>query len=246
MVNLRRTWIAGAALLAVLATVGGADARAEVAAQTDPTGAYLGTIVTTNASTKKLKIWSQNRARKDLVPLNPKGDVDGDLWPTIMENLVEGNHPWVMWSSFNGVDYDLKWARWLNGDWTEVRWLNEYGVAVGDDMDPVLAADSQGRTFAAWWRADEVGFGRIYFSFFLESHWTTPWPVTGDLVDSRYPEITMESDDSIRIDYLTPGGEATAWVILQRPDTITDELNPFEQNTLTTQDNPPGGDEFGQ
>jgi len=143
--------------------------RAEVSAELDVEGNYLQMIVTSNASVKKLKLWTVQRERPGIIPLNPDGDLTGDLWPAIIENPLNLNHPWVLWSRFNGTDYDLVWSQWLgSGAWNEIDWLESSPGVVGDDLDPSLALDGEGRPYTVWWR-DESGVGRVYLSIFLST-----------------------------------------------------------------------------
>ena len=125
----------------VLAALG-SEVRAEVAAEVDAFGKYLRTVVVSSASAKNMKIWAPQRPRVwGRFPLNGSGDLNGDLWPVIVENPVEGNHPWVLWSRFSAADFDMAWSRWSNGAWTAVAWLDPGGPTPGDDLDPHVALD---------------------------------------------------------------------------------------------------------
>lgn len=217
-------------------------ARAEVSAELDSLEDYVRTVILANSSMKNLRIWSVVRARTDMVPLNPDGDARGDLWPVIGE-LPQSRGAWVVWSAFNGEEYDLAWSRWLpEGRWRDPAWLAA-SDAVGDDLDTDITVEPDGRPYIAWWR-EENGIGRVFISFYLSTRWLAPYLVSDAGVDSRYPRLDLDEDGDIRVTYHTPDGRTTKVVVFRRPDTITDELNPF--SSLTVEDAPSGGpDEAG-
>jgi hypothetical protein len=216
------------AAIALLAATGYAfEVRAEVAAETDVSGNYLRTAIVAGASTKRLKIWSVTRLRPLSYALNPGGDVNGDLWPLVAENPHDANRPWVVWSRYTGAGYDLAWARWLQTGWTRPAWVEEPGEAAhGDDLDPRVAFASTGRPYLVWWR-NEGGIGRVYLSIFLESRWMAAYPVSSEGVDSRSPGIVLLDDGRMQIDYDTPAGHVVDFVTLNRPLSITDDIDPM-------------------
>ena len=232
--------IPGAVLVAALCTTG---VQAEVYAKIDSEGNYLQTVVTSQGSAKKPRLWTVQRERTNRVPLNPKGDLNGDLWPAIVEDSLNGNYPWVVWSRFNGTDYDLAWSRWQGNAWREIDWVEEAPGVLGDDLDVSLTLDSEGRPYVAWWR-DESGVGRVYLSIFLVTRWMISYPVSDAVGDGRYPSIHIDENGRIVVDYATPQGQETRVIVFNRPDTITDDLNPFDNNTLS--DAPEESDEFGK
>lgn len=202
-----------------------ADARAEVSVRTDRRGAYVSTQVIYSARLAPDRVWaSQGRGGRHTNALNPLGDANGDLWPTIAESPRAPYHPWVIWSRFNGTEYDLAWSRWTTTGWTPVTLLFQDGGA-GDDLDTDLAFDGEGRPYVAWWR-DEAGGGRVYISVFLNQGWSTPYPVTEAGQDCRYPGITVHARDALTVEYETEGATVSQMVVLDLPDTITDDINP--------------------
>jgi hypothetical protein len=220
-----------AAALAVAAAGCALQARAEVSAETDAFGNYSRVIVLANSSLKNLKVWSVLRERAGAHPLNPLGDANGDQWPFIAENPVDGNRPWVLWSRFDGSGYGLAWSRWIpDKGWTAVSWLEDSPSPVGDDLDPRVAFDSTGRAVVTWWRNDE-GTGRVYLSLYLATRWMTPYLVSDVDVDSRDPIITVLSDTSFKVEFDTPGGHVVRIVEFRRPATITDDIDPFGRFT---------------
>src|SRR5262245_57853978 len=96
-----------------------APTQAEVSAEVDAFGNYVRTVLVTNSSARRQKIWSPFRSRATRLMLNSGGDSSGDLWPTIVESPLDGK-PWVVWSRFDGSDYDLAWSRFKDGAWTAV------------------------------------------------------------------------------------------------------------------------------
>lgn len=207
------------------------QAVAEVAAETDAFGNYLKMSLFATASMKKLRIWTVLHQKFPYFPLNPEGDLNGDQWPVIAENPRDRNRPWVIWSRFNGFEYDLAWARWQPGGWTPIAWL-EQSPTPGDDLGPYLALDRDGRPHVTWWR-NEYGVGRVYLSIFLATQWMFPYPVSDEGVDSQDPTITVLDECRIQIDYDTPGGRVTRIVHFARPATITDDINPFNRLSVS-------------
>lgn len=220
-----------AVVLASIAAVA-SPARAEVAAEIDATGNYLRTVVTTNSSLRNLRIWSVNKIRPLFYPLNPQGDVSGDLWPVIAENPTDGRKPVVAWSRFNGTDFDLAWSRWTASGWTPVQWVEGQPAVAGDDVDPSLTFSAEGRPHIAWWR-NERGTGRVYLSLFLVSRWMAAYPVSDAGVDSYDPVVTVLPDGKIRVEYTTAAGRVTRVLAFTRPDTITDDVTPMDRFTIT-------------
>ena len=218
-------------LVALVVAAGSAlPSQAEVSAEVDRDGQYVRTIVLSNASTKNLRIWTVMRARGGYVALNPDGDATADLWPVIIEDPQNNNHPWVVWSRFNGMDYDLAWSRWVGDGWQDVRWL-EGRTRTGQDIDPHLTLGDSGRPYVAWW-TERGGLSRVYFSVFLSSRWMRGYLVSDDSVDSRFPAIRVNDDGSVTIDYSTPGGSESRTILFNDGVSINDDLDPV--NSLTT------------
>jgi hypothetical protein len=207
-------------------------ARAEVSVETDAYGQYVRTIVLTQASIRQYRIWRvARRAYWGNFPLNPDGDRNGDLFPAVAENPVDGRHPWAVWSRFNGYDYDLAWSKWERGGWTPITWIGEE-FEPGDDLAPTMGFHRGGRPYVAWWR-DEGGVGRIYLSFFLVTRWLQPLAISDAWTDSRSPRMSILDDGSVRIAYRTPAGPEERVVSFLDPTTITDDLNPVSQMSVS-------------
>lgn len=214
------------AALALASCVWDVPARAEVSAETDFQGNYLRTAVFYNASVRNAKIWSVQREKAGFHPLNRTGDDNGDLWPLVADQTVGEFQPWVIWSRFNGADYDLAWANFRSGAWSPVVWIEPAPSAPGDDLDPDLAFDANGRPYLVWWR-NENGTGRVYLSVFLSTRWMTAFPVSEPGVDSVFPDVTVLPDGKIEVAYDTPEGRMVRIVTFARPSTITDDVTPW-------------------
>ena len=227
MRSMRERCRAGALVLAASLAL---PARAEVAAEVDAFGTYVRTVVIASSSSKSLKIWSPARGRTLRLPLNVDGDLRGDLYPVILESPVN-RQPWVIWSRWNGADYDLAWSRFVQGAWTAVLPLLD-ARAPGADLDPSMAFNDLGRAHVAWWR-DEEGTGRVYLSMWLSSEWMAALPISDEGVDSRYPVVSVLPDRRIRVVFETPQGTVGRIVAMNSGATITDDINPFDELTVT-------------
>lgn len=221
---------AGLVLMAVPAL------HAEVSAELDELGAYRRTTILGNASVKNVKIWTVQRQKSTILPLNPDGDLRGDLWPIIVENPLDSNHPWVVWSAFNGNDFDLAWSRFLPGEWSPVKWVQTSYPSM-DDLDPHIDLDLNdgGRPYITWWR-DNGGTGEVYLSIFLNTRWMAAYLISDEGVDSRYPIIDFKDDGKIEITFETEYGIETRTVVFNSPHTITDDLNPLEVIFMSPED----------
>lgn len=230
----RRTIGTGALVLALGMAASSIPARAEVSAEVDASGAYVRTVIQATSSSKNVRIWSKVNSRPGMYALNVDGDVNGDLWPTVAEQLVGTRRPWVVWSRFTGAGFDLAWSRFdaPSRSWSPIAWVEGTGTP-GDDLDPSVAFDSTGRPFLTWWR-DEAGVGQVWLSLFLETKWMAPFRVSDAGVDSVTPTITMLSDTRVRIDYSTAAGTVTRTVEFNRPATITDDATPFGRFEVTS------------
>lgn len=199
---------------------------AGIGARGDEAGRYGGTSWRVDSAKPLGNIWSTfNDGLPSFSLLNPAGDLNGDLWPCVAENTVAPNHPWVVWSRFNGRDYDLAWSRWKGARWTAIRSVHA-GTAAGDDLDADLTFDAQGRPYMVWWR-NERGVGRVYLSVFLNARWMGAFQISDLSWDSRYPTIEIFDGGRIVVEYETETGLHAQVVRFNQPVTITDDINPF-------------------
>jgi hypothetical protein len=156
--------------------------------------------------------------------LNPTGDANGDLWPAIAESPSDPHHPLVVWSRFNGENYDLAWSRWNEHGWQPVEWLAEQKTA-GDDLDAEVVFDSGGRPYVVWWAEGDAP-AQVYISFQIAANWIPALLISDPEVDSRHPSVEVEQDGLLKVLYETQEGTVTQFVALGSPDTITDDINP--------------------
>jgi len=227
----RRRHAAAAALLSV-AFLAVPPPRAEVAAETDAFGRYVRTVVVTQASVRQHRIWQPLRRNSwGYQSLNPTGDRTGDMYPAIAENALERRHPWAVWSRFNGQDYDLVWSRWRPGGWAIIERV-ESDLSFGDDLAPSVAFNTGGRPFLAWWRADG-GPGQVFVSVFLVTRWSNPILLSDSGVDSRSPHLSVLSTGGMAVEFSTPTGRESRMISLDSTTTITDDLNPVGQVSVT-------------
>jgi len=212
----------------VVAASGMIPAAAEVAVRTERNGDYAGTEVIVRTGNGS-EVWAPTMRSRRLHTLNPFGDRRGDLWPAVVESSQVPHHPWVVWSRFNGADYDLVWSRWADGAWTSEQWIVGHGPTRGDDLDPDLRFSDDGLPYVVWWR-DENGIGRVYFSAFLAGRWAPPVAVSPSGKDGRHPVIrTATADGIVQIDYQFEGETVSQALALVGPGTITDDINPQVQ-----------------
>ena len=214
----------------VLAILVASPVRAEVSAETDPTGVYLRTVVFANASVKNVKIWTVSRLKVGFTPLNPQGDATGDLWPFIAEDPFGDRLPWVVWSRFNGHDFDLVWSRWTGASWSGIASV-ETGNS-DDGLSPNVSFDVTGRPHLVWLSAGE-GPKAVYLSIFLTTRWMLPFRVSDPWEDATNPTVVVSADGTIRVSYTTASGEVDRWIRFFHPSTITDDITPFSSLAIT-------------
>ncbi len=226
MISRNKAAVLTAAVCILVMALAGTTVLAEISAKFDRQGNYIRMIYLTNASNKNLRIWSAFRnGRESIVPLNPEGDALMDSWPYYMENPFEGNRPYVVWSRFNGYDYDLVWTRLLDGEWAQVDWVEQVAHP-GMEQDPYMVSHPKnGRPHLVWW-SDEDGIGRVYLSVFLETGWMERFLVSDPDVDSRYPVIDILEDEQIRVTYHTPDGTVSQIFTFNVPDGLRDDADP--------------------
>lgn len=230
-----RRVLAISTLTCLLLLCGATTVLAEVVAKTDRFGQYITTQIIATGSSENPKIWTvRGRGGRHDTALNPDGDLYGDLWPTIAEGPAAPFHPWVLWSRSNGADYDLVWSNWTADGWGPVAWVRPT-VSPGDDLDPRVAFDSTGRPFLVWW-SEEQGQGTVFLSMFLVTRWMSPFRVSDGQTDARYPELAFRGDGVAEVTYTTPHGPRVQPVGINRPDTITDDIDPYAIICVT----PPG------
>jgi hypothetical protein len=212
-----RNLIIGFALIALTVSL---PAFAEVSARLDEEGAYSGMVF---RITNPARIWTSPAPTFNKRPLNPTGDLLGDLAPTVVESSTADRWPVAVWAHPNGADYDLVFSKWTGRSWTPVSFVdldNPY-----NDLDPRIAMNSIGRPYMAWYRAEPSG-GAIYFSIFMQSRWMTPIRVSASGVNSSDPQLSLQSDTRATISYMTPSGVQVHTITIPNTDSITDDIDP--------------------
>lgn len=200
--------------------------KAEVAAETNRSGNYVRTVVRASASIRHPRIWSLTHKRLDSCPLNPAGDASGDLFPIVGEDRAHQRWPWVIWSHFNGQDFDLVWSRWLGTKWSRVAPL-EASAGPEDAVDPSLAFGPDARPHAVW-LARGPERAEVQLSIFLQTQWMAPFTVSDPGEDALNPSIVVHPDGQIEVSYDTTLAHVTKLILFARPMTITDDLTPFD------------------
>ncbi len=226
---MRRRMTVATLLLVLLAGGLLQETEAGLRAGVDARGQHQGLKASLDSPTSGLWGGASRGARR--LMLNPRGDQIGDLWPTVSESSVSPNRPWAIWSRHNGEDFDLVWSRWSGLGWAPAQSLTDTETeSFGDDVDADLTFNRHGRPFTSWWREDD-GSGRVYLSLFLRSKWMTPFAVSVEGRDARFPTIERITGSRVLIQYEVHHGDLVEiieqWVIFHRPMTITDDINPL-------------------
>lgn len=222
----KRTFGILAALVLVLA-VSWAPARAEVSAEVDAYGNYLRMIVTADSSSSDVPIWWVAKYRPNLRPLNPDGDLVGDLLPAVAESSGPTRIPWVVWSRSTGANYDLAFSRWNRESrvWNPIGWVQAV-ITPGDEVRPALAFDVDNRPYLVWSRSAN-GVSRVYLSVWLQTRWMDEYLVSDADEQAVVTGVRLLADRRIEVRYDTPTGRVTRIVSFNRPRTINDDITPF-------------------
>ncbi|NIM01270.1 MAG: hypothetical protein GTN89_10605 [Acidobacteria bacterium] len=218
-------WSAAVSLFVGLAV----QTEAEVRVRTQANGEYEATVIVPGGPPWKLGIWG-TRLRVssrggDPALLNPHGDSFGDLRPTVAEQSLAPHHPWVVWSRFNGVDYDLVYSSWHYA-WAKTSPVTRVRQA-GDDLDPSIGFSAYGQPILAWWNRDiEDGSGAVYYSVFTGRGWSEPARISRSF-GGRHPVVDVQGE-TIMIHYDTDDGSNRLTFIVPffDPATITDDIDP--------------------
>ena len=207
--------------------------EAEVRVRTGLDGEYDSTVIIPGGPPWRQGVWSSRSRgglRRGSAVLNPLGDRFGDLYPSVGEQSQAPHHPWVVWSRFNGNDYDLVYSCWTYA-WRSVSRVTSESLG-GDDLDASVAFSDADRPWVAWWNRDlEDGHGSVYYSIFAGTGWIDPIKISDDSVGGRHPTITAGAETML-IEYDSDDGlvRMRHELALVDPSTITDDIDP--QGTL--------------
>ena len=222
-----RNYFIGFALIALAMPV---PALGEIAAVLDESGTYSGMAYRTTTSGGIVRIWSSAAPTFERRPLNPTGDVLGDLAPTIVESTTADRWPFAVWSHPNGPDYDLVFSRFTGRTWTPISFVETDNSHKA--LEPRMVMNSTGRPYMVWYRT-EPGGGAVYFSLFLESRWMTPIRVSYIGVAATSPDLDLVSDSRVNVTYNTANGPQTRTLTIPTPDSITDDIDPKIRTQIT-------------
>jgi len=214
-------------------------ARAEVSAEVDAFGRYVRTVIEASASVRNPRIWTVSHLRTGRVALNSRGDHAGDLYPAVAEDATHQRWPFVVWSHFNGLDYDLVWSRWEGRGWSPTRAVVP-GTGRADAVDPAVAVSADGHPCAVW-LSRGAGAATVQMSIFLVSAWSAPLVISDPGDDAMSPSIAWLSDGRVQIDYDTIGAHVTKTIAFLEPLTIGDDTNPLNPSVTTNVTQPPIG-----
>ena len=198
------------------------QARGEVSAKLDESCTYVGMIIKYSGSSPP-RIWSAPAPTASRRPLNPTGDILGDLAPVVAENPANSNLPWVVWPHPNGGDLDLVFSRWTGTGWTPAQFVQLDNFT--NEYDPRLVFNSSGRPYMVWWSSDGQT-GTVYFSMFLETRWMTPVTVSLAGSDGRRPSLKILDDQHVLVVYDGVFGREERELSLPYCDSITDDIDP--------------------
>ncbi|MFA9453124.1 MAG: GDSL-type esterase/lipase family protein [Candidatus Aminicenantaceae bacterium] len=105
--------------------------------------------------------------------------------------LNDRGFPAVIWSGFDGEDYELYWTSWENGRWAETEQVTDNRDF--SDAQPSLVSLQQASLVVAWTQAGPEG-NRILWSQRLNNSWQPPVPLTGPGRHSRSPRLVSQAD----------------------------------------------------
>lgn len=94
------------------------------------------------------------------LPLNPYGNPSTDGRPESAVNPATG-YPDVVWSWYDGHDWEIVLSRWNGAAWTDRQLLTDNDV---DDIDPMIVCRTDGSCGVVYWRSGQPGH-----SFYMEA-----------------------------------------------------------------------------
>ncbi|MEW5806450.1 MAG: hypothetical protein AB1756_03740 [Acidobacteriota bacterium] len=219
------TIIAARVFLTLLILTG--SALAEVSVIVDGRGNYISTLLLFKENKGQPSYWEPVRSGvPSYLMLNMEGDILGDAKPVFTEHPLN-RYPWVVWSHFNGRDFDIVYSRW-NGEY----WIAPAIVHAGegDDLEASIAFEPSGILFLAFTKKTETS--RIFITAFLNGRWLNPVLVSDPSNNSSNPALIFEQD-LFTVAFRTPDGIT----IIDLSDIVSDSCmgieegpNPFPEN----------------
>ena len=216
---MRRGWLRACFLIPLgCAPIGGA--RSEISTQSSAAGTTLLYIF---GKTSDPDPWpSFGRVRPGAPAsslLNENGDLHGDKRPDLA--FHQGSAPAVVWSYWDGSDFEIAYSEWTGAAWTQTLLLTDNVV---DDLDPKIAIDASGQPVLAWWRSGQVPavFSRRRS---VAAIWEPESQVSPADQHARIPSVAVPSDGQVRISYEVNLG-STRQVVVTRDDRTSAEGPP--------------------
>jgi len=162
--------------------------------------------------------WPSFGAIRLFVPLirmaNPQGDVFGDRTPDMTVHLGFGVAPAVVYSAWDGLDFEIAYTEWNGSAWTSPVLLTSNTV---NDRDPKIELDAAGRPVLTWWRDGSPA--TVWSARRLPSGaWETESRVSSPVENAHTPSIALLPDGRMRFAYETSAaGKA---IVITRDDRV--------------------------
>lgn len=99
----------------------------------------------------------------------------------------------AMWQrSIQDGTHQIMWSRFADGGWSAAAAIDARG---GDDVDPAVAFDDDGRALAVWVHRTPTR-AALSWARFDGSEWSDPASIPGDIAHASIPELTFLSTPS--------------------------------------------------
>jgi hypothetical protein len=206
--------------LAAVAIADSGQSRAEVSADAMPydVGVIVLGIIEGPDPIPQV-IWTPIRDIDEELFLDPDGGIRGDGPPDIGIDPVTGN-PHVVWAYDTGTDFDIAYAYWSDGGWSEVEFLS---WSSHNELDPRIHVDED-KIHVVWWEQSTSVVRLISRS--RNGDWSLDEIVEGH-VGVRPSVVTW--DGSMLIASETPASQGNKQILVS-----TGEGPDFDQETVGT------------
>jgi hypothetical protein len=127
--------------------------------------------------------------------VNADGDARGDKYPDFV--LRQGFTPAVVWSYWDGQDFEVAYSEWTGAAWSATLLLTNNST---DDLEPKIEMDAAGRPILTWWRAGAPS--AVYAMRRTSSaSWESESPVSQAAEPARAPTLALPLDGYVRVAY---------------------------------------------
>jgi hypothetical protein len=188
----------------------------------DEDSSFAELLVSTRYTTSGLSFWDSHEVYVDgssgigisvvtsIDILNPFGDRNHASEPVVVvipsgtepQNFTSPT-PLVVWSEWDGNDYEIMYSMWDEVEgWLPPEPLTHNEV---DDLDPVILLDPEGTVWVAWWTDDEVD--QVWLVTFSDGEWSEPELVSDPEQNSRWPDLYINEDLELIIEFSIVDGE---------------------------------------